>query len=515
MSASSPFDNLLLKLEPAAAAGYTLERNEWDERSQMPPQAAEARARMSGHLAGWVHEAFVNDDIQAALCSAEADFDNLGLLQQAFVRRLRLSYDRAAALPVPFVMREKEITSLAQAVWAEAKKTNNYQLFRPHLDKILELTRHKARLLGGWEGDPMSLYTALLEGYEPGMTAGVLLAICEEVRAWLVPFIATIRAKEPHSDALLRGEFPIDRQRAFGRQVVEQLGYNLKWGNIATAVHPFSCTCGPHDHRITTRYNEKFLGAALYGLVHETGHALFESGVPEFIQAYRPVQLAYSLGIHESQSRWWENIVMRSLPASYWLAGLLLEAFPEFRWKIPGDPGTALYEATNVVAPNLIRVESDEVTYNLHIMLRTELEIKMVTGEQGTEDLNTVFADMLEEYLGIRPETDAQGVLQDVHWSSGGIGYFPTYMLGNLAGAQLKRSHDAANPDWEAQFMAGNFGPTFAWLQSNVHTGGLVQTLDGMLGRATGEALDPKHWRTYIENKFGALYGLPEPVASA
>lgn len=351
----------------------------------------------------------------------------------------------------------------------------------------------------------MSLYQALSWAYEPEMDIKRIKQIMEDVRQWLVPFLGKIRESGViPSDAVLHGHFPINQQKQLAEVVLRTIGYDYQRGNFAVTLHPFMAPVGTNDSRVTTRFNPSFLSSSFFGVMHEGGHASFEQGVDELIGGIRVMEMKCSMGIHESQSRLWENLVGRSKPFWEFFYPILRAIFPEY-WSVSLDD---FYQAINVVKPGAIRVEADEVTYNLHILLRFELELALLTGDLKINDLSVAFAEKMTEYLGYTPVNVAEGVLQDIHWAAGYVGYFPTYLLGNLATAQLFVQFAKENPRWDDAFHLGNFKCLLDWMRQRVHPFGHVKELDKLIVEVTGEQLNPEYWFEYLKEKFGRLYKL-------
>ena len=470
---------------------------EWDQETCMPPRGVEARARSLGTLAGLRHEKFTAPelvDLVAALSDAGQEGDaavNVRLLQRDQARSLRL--------PKTLVVELSRTESLAHEAWVEARANRTFATFEPWLAKIVELKTQVAHAVG-FEG---SVYNALLDEFEPGARVEELEPVFTELRQRLVPLVEAIRDCQQPADALLEQEYAVAAQEAFGRRVLGDLGFDLQAGRLDVAVHPFCSGFGPGDVRLTTRYSSTKLAEALFGTIHETGHGLYEQGLPDADGL--PLGEAVSLGIHESQSRLWENMVGRS--REFWSHYLpqLREHFPE---RLNGVEVDRFYAAVNHVEASMIRVEADEVTYNLHILLRFELEKTLLEGSLPVADLPAAWADRMQEYLGIRPGDDAEGVLQDIHWSVGLIGYFPTYTLGNLYAAQFYRRAGADLGDLPEQIGRGELAGLLDWLRRHIHARGRRLSAGELVAEVTGEPLRVDYLMEYLEAKFRPLYGL-------
>lgn len=477
----------------------------WDQQTYMPPGGAGARAAQLTALAGVIHEKATGDETARLLDAAERagagldpDSDDA-----AFLRMARRDFDQATKVPTALVAETARVTALAFEQWAQARAESDWGRFAPWLEQILDLTRQTADHLGhGGER-----YDALLDQYEPGMTTADARAMFEAVKPDLVALVKAVAALGPDAvdDAVLRRDFDEEKQRQFGERVVKALGYDWSRGRQDRALHPFCTSFGRDDVRITTRFDPNFLPTALFGSIHETGHALYEQGVAE---RYAGNILAdgASLGFHESQSRLWENLVGRSRPFWRRFYPDLQAAFPE---TLGGVDGEAFYRAVNKVEPSLIRVEADEVTYNLHILLRFEMEQALLSGALSVGEAPAAWNAKMQEYFGLTPPDDARGILQDVHWSGGAIGYFPTYSVGNLLSVQL---YNKANADLggqiEAQIEAGDFAPLLGWLRENVHQYGRKYLPKDLVQRIVGGPLDPAPYLKYLKTKFGAAYGI-------
>ncbi|MFA5134415.1 MAG: carboxypeptidase M32 [Patescibacteria group bacterium] len=497
------FDKLLAALQEANDLGNIAHILEWDGRTNRPPDAEEYRTGLAGRTGKKAHAAFIADEVGAAIEACLGIIGELTPYQQLQVSRLKASYDRAKALPSEFVGRKKATTEAAIATWVKARKLGDYGMFKPHLAEVLAVMREEAELHGGEPGNADSLYDQLLGGFEPGMTTAQARAILDQVKGWQARFMQRIlQSTVKPNAALLTGCFPKGRQRRLVEAIVRALGYDFARGNLSETTHPFMATISSGDHRITTRYYENDLRAALFGTPHEAGHAMYEQGAPAEMWPVDNACLFLSLGIHESQSRMYENLVCRSKPFwEYWFRHLQM-SFPGFYGSTVGE----FYLAINAVKPSPIRVEADEATYNGHILARFITELALLSGDLSVDDAPDFFNEQVLQFVGYRPATPAEGILQDVHFPSGYFGYFPTYTFGNLASGQLFAAFAIAHPDWEDQFRQGNFSALLEWLRKNVHATGHFESMDNVLTRATGEGLNPKYWEQYMEEKYFPLY---------
>ncbi len=470
----------------------------WDQETFLPPRGGAARARHRATLAGVIHDK-VCDPRLGALLEALAG-EKLPAAAAANVRETRRDRDRAVKVPRALVLELAEATSLAQQAWVGARERDDWGAFAPHLARLVDLRRREAEAIG-YEGEP---YNALLDEYEPGARAEELAPLFERLRAELVPILGAIAAAPAPDDALLRQEFDVAAQDRFGREVLADIGFDLEAGRLDTSAHPFTSGTSPGDVRLTTHYDPRDLRVALYATIHEGGHGLYEQGFPAENEG-EPICDAASLGIHESQSRLWENMIGRSREFVAHYAPRLRELFPAQLGR--ADP-EALYRAVNVVRPSLIRIEADEVTYNLHIILRLELERGLCAGRIEVDDLPALWNARMREYLGVVPPTDREGVLQDIHWAFGLFGYFPTYTLGNLYAAQFAARADADLGGLSALIARGDFATPLRWLREKIHGRGRLLPAADLCRDVTGADLDAAPFVSYLRRKYGDLYGL-------
>ncbi|MBV9492600.1 MAG: carboxypeptidase M32, partial [Verrucomicrobia bacterium] len=424
---ANPYQSLLDRCREIYHLQTTVSVLQWDLDTYLPPKAVAFRAEQLSYLEGKAHGLFTDPVVGDWIKACEDRLTSLDPDQAANVREWRRTYDRAAKLPVSLVEESQRVCALSREEWKRARAEANFARFAPHLEKILELTREKAQLWGYQE----SPYDALLENFEPGITASSLRPLFARLQAGLVPLVGQL-ATDPVPDEYLKGVYPVAGQAALNAEVARALGYDFERGRIDTTTHPFATSLGPDDHRITTRYNEHFFQTSLYGVLHETGHALYEQGLDP-AAAGTPLGTARSLGIHESQSRLWENHVGRT--EAFWRHwhATAVKHLADLKRFTPEE----IARGVKRVAPSFIRVEADEVTYDLHILLRFDIELALVEQRLAVEDLPAAWNQRFEELFGLRVPDDRLGVLQDIHWSLGAFGYFPTYSLGNLNAAQL------------------------------------------------------------------------------
>ena len=471
----------------------------WDQQTHMPKKGGAARAQVAGKLSKMAFELFVSDKMGKYIEELEKR-DDLSLEERASVRRVGRDYRRNKAIPPALIEEFTIVRSEAQSAWAKARADSDFSLFRPHLEKIIDYVRRFADYYG-YDEEP---YDALLEGFEPGMTSARLRQIIAPLRSELVPFLKRLsdEGEKPSADPW-KGTFDIETQRSLARRTLEIIGYDFDAGTLDDVAHPFTTTIGPGDVRVTNRYLEETPLSGLFAALHEGGHALYNQGMGEELY-YLLLADGASHGIHESQSRMIENQIGRSRPFWKFFQPILAEYFPRFANVDPEE----LYRSANIVEPSLIRVEADEVTYNLHIMLRFELETGLIDGSIAVNDLPELWNKAMERYLGITPPDDAHGVLQDVHWSWGAFGYFPSYMLGNLYSAQIFAKLRSDLPDLDERIAAGDFIPLLSWLRENVHRFGGIYDPNELIERVTGEGLNPSYFVSYVTEKYSDIYRL-------
>ncbi|MGC8967925.1 MAG: carboxypeptidase M32 [Thermus sp.] len=483
----------------------------WDQRTMIPKKGHEHRARQMAALARLLHQRMTDPRIGEWLAKVEGSPLVQDPLSDAAVnvREWRQAYERTRAIPERLAVELAQAESEAESFWEEARPRNDWQGFLPYLRRVYALTKEKAEVLFALPpapGDPPygELYDALLDGYEPGMRARELLPLFAELKEGLKGLLDRILGSGKRPDtALLRRPYPAEAQRRFALELLGACGYDLEAGRLDPTAHPFEISIGPGDVRITTRYYEDFFNAGIFGTLHEMGHALYEQGLPKEYWG-TPRGEAVSLGVHESQSRTWENLVGRSL--GFWerFFPRAQEVFPSLRDVRLQD----FHAAINAVEPSLIRVEADEVTYNLHILVRLELELLLFRGELALEDLPGAWEEKYRAYLGVAPKDYKDGVMQDVHWSGGLFGYFPTYTLGNLYAAQFFQKAEAELGPLEPLFARGDFQTFLDWSRKRIHAEGSRFRPKALVERVTGEAPSSRPFLDYLERKFGALYAL-------
>jgi carboxypeptidase Taq len=477
----------------------------WDQQTYMPHRGAGLRGEQMAFLAALSHQKFTDPHVGELLARVESSelIGDPDSDAAANVRELRRACDRATKIPQSLVEELARVTTQAQQAWEQARKANDFSGFRPWLEKVVALKRQEADAVG-FQGHP---YNALIEEYEPGTTVADLQELFRGLTAELVPLIRQVGASARRPDrSILDRDFPIDRQKVFAESAAAAFGFDFSAGRLDTTAHPFCSGIGPGDCRITTRYNPRSFSESFFGVLHETGHALYEQNLPaEHFGTPRGV--ACSFGIHESQSRLWENQVGRGRP--FWD-----HFFPRLRQTFPaamqGVAPEAFFAAINDVKPSFIRVEADEATYNLHIALRFELELNLLSGDLPVSDLPAAWNQRFQALFGISVPDDAHGCLQDIHWSFGGIGYFPTYTLGNLYAAQFMAAarRDLGVEALDESFRRGEFAPLKEWLGQKIHRHGQRFRAGELCRRATGSSLTAKPFIAYLNEKYAALFGV-------
>jgi carboxypeptidase Taq len=475
----------------------------WDQQTYMPPAGARSRGEQLATLSRIAHEMQTSSELGELIAATEDEVKDLPPERDAAgqVRVARRDYDQAVKIPPELVAEITRHSAVAYACWVEAKEKSDYRAFAPYLEKTIEYSRRVADLLGYDEQQ----YDALLDLYEPGMKTSQVQTIFEDLKVDLVPLVRTISDRvERVDDSVLHRQYDVTKQEEFGEKIASAYGFDFNRGRQDLTVHPFETSFGRNDVRITTRYDSDFLNTGLFSTLHETGHGLYEQGIGESIDG-TPLGHGGSLGLHESQSRMWENVIGRSRGLWSHFYPQLQQTFPDALKRVDAE---TFYRAVNKVEPSLIRIEADEVTYNLHIMVRFEMELAMLSGELSVEDAPEAWNRKYENYLGLRPTSDRVGILQDVHWSHGILGYFTTYSLGNILSIQLYDTAVKQHPEIPGQVEQGEFGTLHGWLAENLYRHGRKFEPNEMVQRITGEPIQSRSYMTYLKDKFGDIYGL-------
>ncbi len=474
----------------------------WDQETYMPPRGASARGQQLSTISRLAHIKATDEEIGRLLddlapLAAQWDPDSD---EARLVKVTRREYEKYTKVPADFVAEESRVTSEALMAWREAKAKADFSLFEPHLARIVALKKQYAEFFAPYD----HIYDPLLDDFEPGLKTADVQRIFDALRPQQVALVQAIAQRPQPDDRFLHQPFDVQKQWDFGVEVITAFGFDWTRGRQDKSAHPFTTAFSVDDVRITTRLEPDFLSTGLFGTMHECGHALYELGVaPELERT--PLGHGASLAIHESQSRLWENLVGRS--RAFWE-----HFYPRLQDTFPTQLGNVdletFYRGINRVNPSLIRTEADEATYNLHIMLRLELEIGLLEGTIAVKDLPEVWRAKMKEYLGVTPSNDAEGVLQDIHWSMGSIGYFSTYALGNLISAQWWQKMEEDIPDLEAQIRRGEFGELLGWLKEHIHRHGAKFEPQELVQRVVGTGIDPEPYMRYLWAKYGEIYGL-------
>jgi carboxypeptidase Taq len=475
----------------------------WDQQTYMPPGGVSARSEQLATLQQLSHERFISPEVGELLELAAAETADLSYDsdEASLIRVTRRDYEKARKVPPSLVAEIARTTSQGIELWTDAKAQSDFALFRPVLSRIFQLEKDLARCLGFEE----HIYDALLDQYEPGMKTTRLKALFADLRLHLVPLVQSV-SQSPHrvDDSALHHIYDSQKQWDFGVEVLKRFGYDLKRGRQDKSAHPFTTSFSINDVRITTRIDESFLPSALFSTLHECGHGLYEQGLSQTLER-TPLGGGASLGIHESQSRLWENLIGRSRGFWRFFFPRLQSIFPQALSTISFE---TFYRAINRVQPSLIRVEADEVTYNLHVLVRFELEVEILEDRLSVADLPEAWNSRMKSYLGVVPPDDSQGILQDVHWSNGLMGYFPTYTLGNLISVQLFEAATKESPVILEQLEQGEFSELLAWLRRHVHRQGRKFLPTELLERATAKPLQSDAYLNYLRGKVADIYGI-------
>jgi carboxypeptidase Taq len=492
MQPQAAYEELIRLAREEATLASCVDVLEWDEETCLPRSGVAHRSEQLGLLAGLLHERGTDPRVGELLELLEAselvaDPESPTAVN---VRELRRGYDRERRLPRRLVEESARVTALAQRAWADARESSDYERFRPWLERQIRLAREEAEAVGY----PETPYDALLEDYEPGMTTARVAVLFDELRRELVPLVQQVSSNgRPGRGSVLRRDYPVDRQRIFAEAVANAVGFDFDRGRLDTAVHPFCSALGPDDCRITTRFAGRDFAGGILTVLHEVGHALYEQGL-EAEHFGTPMGEAASIGLHESQSRLWENFVGRS--RAFW-SHFLPRARGVFHETLREVKLDAFLVALNRVEASTNRVDADEVTYNLHVLIRFELECALLSGDLSAADLPDAWNAAYRDYLGIVPPSDREGCLQDGHWAEGLFGYFPTYTLGNVYAAQLFAAARRDLAGLDGQFARGDFTGLLEWLRERIHRHGQRYTAATLVERATGA---PPHWRPLVDS---------------
>ena len=502
-SLQTSFDQLCDYARETALLSSIASLLEWDERTMMPEKAGPYRAEQIPSLAGRLHERWTDPrlgELVGQLSESSLADDRHSDIGTT-IREIKRQYDKKTKLPQALVEEIARTSVLGQQAWQRARQDDDFAAFRPLLEKTVTLKQQEADALGYDE----CRYDALLDDFEPGESTSNVRRVLEGLREELVPLVAELTARTRRPDtSILRRNYPVEAQATFGVQAADRIGFDFDAGRLDVTAHPFCAGMGPLDCRLTTHYYPEFFPAAFFGTLHEAGHGIYDQGL-RTDQYGLPPGDSVSLGIHESQSRMWENLVGRS--RSFWehFFPAAQKAFPGALSEVSVDD---FFFAINNVEPSLIRIEADEATYNLHILIRFELEQALVHDELAVADLPAAWNEKYQGYLGISPPNDADGVLQDIHWSGGALGYFPTYSLGNLYASQFFEQAGEDLGDLDDMFRRGEFAPLRVWLRENIHRPGCCYSAAELVEKVTGKPLSHAPLMRHLRSKLGTLYGV-------
>ncbi|CCB91093.1 Thermostable carboxypeptidase 1 [Waddlia chondrophila 2032/99] len=477
---------------------------EWDQETCMPKAASPIRAEQLQTIAGLIHRQKTGKPFADALSklvdlkTGSVKQGGLKPEQKAALKRWHKDYKMQTSLPSAFVEQFAKVTSEAHLVWDRAKKQNDFASFLPTLKKVIDLNKQKAEYFG-YSDHP---YDALLDIYEPEMTKKEVEKVFSSLKKSIMELLGRIQKAKQIDDSKLQLRYPPSLQLSFGNKLAKMIGYTDERGRLDLSTHPFSSASHPTDSRITTRIIPNLPISNIRSILHECGHAFYEMGLPE-LHYGTPLGESVSLGVHESQSRWWETRI--GLSKGFWKF-LMPHMKKHFKGKLDGIKLETLWKGVNKVEPSLIRVEADEVTYALHVILRFELEVALIEGSLSPKDLPEAWNQKMEELLGIAPKTDSQGCLQDIHWSMGAFGYFPTYALGNLYASQFFEAFEKAHPDWENLVEKGEFEFIKKWLTDNIHVHGRRYSSRELLKKVSGKAFTSEPFESYLNNKYSKIY---------
>lgn len=499
MSTIEQFKALLKKMsayDEAVSVMY------WDMRTGAPKKGISARSEAVGTLSTELFKMSVSEEMKGYLEKLIEQKESLDPILLKTVAEVKKEYDLSEKIPADEYRDFVVLTSQSEAVWEEAKEKNDFEMLLPYLEKLVATTK---KFIGYWGEKDGSAYNRLLDQYEPGLTTDIIDEVFDQLKETIVPLVRKISesGNQPDSSFIYK-PFPKEAQKAFSHEILKQLGYDFEAGRLDETAHPFAIGINTGDVRITTRYDENDFRSAIFGTIHECGHALYEQNFDEKLEGL-PVADGTSMGIHESQSLFYEHFIGHNEKFWEYNFDLLKSYSPEQFKDITLED---FLRAINISEPSLIRIEADELTYPLHIMIRYEIEKGLFNGEIEVKDLPQVWNDKYEEYLGIRPENDAEGVLQDVHWSGALFGYFPSYALGYMYAAQLKAAMLKDLPNFDALCKAGEFKPILDWLTKHVHQYGKMKQPLEIIQDTTGEGLNAKYLSDYLVEKYTKIYNL-------
>ncbi len=483
-----------------ADINYTLALMQWDQEVYMPKGGAEMRARQISSLAGYSHELATSSKYEETLLALQESFKDFNTVEQTNIQESLKTLRKNKTLDKDFVVRFNQTVSESYQSWVKAREENSYTHFGPHLGQVIELSKERAQRYG-YTHHP---YDALMDDYEPEMTTETIKSVLSSLKPFLTDLIRKIRDQPQPDQSLFHKKYPVADQFRLCSDLAKEIGFNFNDGRLDLSPHPFTTSFNAQDVRITTRLNEDLMTESIWGTLHESGHGMYEQGLPAN-QYGLPAGEATSLGIHESQSRLWENNVGKSLSYIKHIWPQLTAYFPA---QLAGSTPDQFFKGLNIIHPDLIRINSDEVTYHLHIMIRFEMELAMLEDQVSINELPALWNQKIKDYLGLDVPGDAQGILQDIHWSHGSIGYFPTYTLGSLYAAQFFAFADKSIQNLDNQILEGNYAPLLQFLRTNIHIYGKQFNSEELCNRICGEGLNPAYFEQYITSKYSQIYQL-------
>ncbi|MGI5853981.1 MAG: carboxypeptidase M32 [Bacillota bacterium] len=497
------FDRLMEILKDVSDLNKAAGVLSWDQQTYMPPAGAEARSEQLATLSKISHQIMTGEETTRLILELEPWIDTLDpdSIEALSYKRLRHEFDKIIKIPSDLIVKFAKAQGLSSNAWVKAKNESNYELFRPHLQQIVDLLKEMITYLG-YQKRP---YDTLLDLHEPGMVTDEIFPVFQQLKDGLIPLVKYCTSKDNQpSDAILHGDFPEKAQWDCFAEIVRTMGFDFNRGRQDATEHPFTTSFSPNDVRITNHISPEFLAGGLFGIIHEAGHGLYDQGLPVEYE-HLPIGGTSSSGVHESQSLLWENVVGRSRPFWQYFYPVLQKYFPDNR-NLKNNDAEAFYRAINKVTPSLIRIDADEVTYNLHIFLRFELELEIFEGKLDLKDLPEIWNERMYSYLGIRPRKDSEGVLQDVHWSEGMFGYFPSYTLGHVLSVQIYELATKEHPSIPDEIAAGQFSTLLKWLNKNVHAHAGKYDSRELIRHITGGTLKAEPYLNYIQKKYHELY---------
>lgn len=497
-------ENLLLELKKEISKigkfSRALEVLHWDSQTYMPRKAAEQRAEIIENLSGEIFKLKTSKNLGELIEKLSKEKNKLSEIDNAILRVVKKEYNENKKIPEDRYRAYVLAASLSENAWYEAKEKSDFEIFKPHLKKMIDFKREFV----GYIGYKKNKYDTLLNQYEEGLTVEKLDIVFGELKESIIKLVKRISESAVEIDnSFLFGEFDKNKQIKLSNFILSKIGYDLEAGRLDESVHPFTIGFGNKDVRVTTNFKKNEITNAIFSTIHEGGHGIYEQNIPDELQL-TTLDSALAMSIHESQSRFYENLIGRSEAFLSYILNYIKYEFPEFKEVTVEE----FYSAVNKVVPSLIRVDADELTYSIHIIIRYEIEKALINGDIDVETVSEAWNDKYEKYLGVRPKNDGEGILQDIHWSDGSFGYFPSYALGNLYGAQMLNKMELDIPGIYDQIKLGNLKDIKLWLKDNVHKYGAMYNPSELIKIVTEEELNSKYFKDYLEEKYSKLYKL-------